>query len=358
MKFLPKLSAVLVILSLSGPALAKKDPPAGIVAASAGTRLFLVNPATGAAKALEVGKVAWLFPAPGGILFAPDLTRGRTTVVDLRNQSVTGRLDGVTMPHFGEATDRYIVVAGKILLVSWPGRALLGEVPAEIRHPWQVIVLPGDLQLLVLERRHDGRGGVRLWLVDLLERRVIRKIDLDPEVRSMVPVPALGMLALAEGPKGVHMLAGGSFETVAVIPVAGSAEGVAAGGSSGRTLAVAVADGPGGRLERHRLRSRKGELTWKSWESLALPAPPVLVAGSPDGAWVAVALGDGHLGIAGMKEGPEVASAQLPSAPRDLVWCDPGRRGPPAPHWSVQDDGTYSTAPTPSLHPTPWHGGS
>ncbi len=355
MKLPRVLPAVLITLVLSGPALAKKDPPAGIVAASAGTRLFLVNPATGAAKGLEVGKVAWLFPAPGGILFAPDLTRGVTTVVDLRNQAVTGRLDGVTMPHFGEATDRYLVVAGKVLLVSWPGRALLGEVPAEIRHPWQVIVLPGDLQVLVLERRHDGRGGVRLWLVDLLERRVIRKIDLDPEVRSMVMVPALGMLALAEGPKGVHMLAGGSFETVAVIPFAGSVEGVAAGGSSGRRLAVAVADGAGGRLERYRLKVKKGELTWKAWEGLGLESPPTLLAGSSDGAFVAMALRNGRLGIAAIREGPEVASAQLPSAPRDLVWCDPGRRGPPIPHWSINNDGTYSNAPTPSLHPTPWH---
>jgi len=344
--------AFLAVL-LSGPVFGKEAPPTGMVAASAGTELYLIDPATGVARAVEVGRVAWLFPAPGGILFAPDLTRGRTTVVDLRNQSVTGQLDGVTMPHFGEASDRYVVVAGKVLIVSWPGRALLGEVEAEIRHPWQVIILPGELHVLVLERRHDGRGEVRLWLVDLLERRVIRKIDLDPETRSMVMIPSLGILALAEGSKGVRMLAGGSFETVAVIPCAGSAEGAAAGGSWGKTLVVAVATEGGGRLDRYKLKVKKGELTWKPQKGVSLEAPPVRLAGSPSGLSVAVALENGRIGIAGMDKGPEVASVALPLPPRDLIWCDPGRRGPPVPHWSTNSDGTYSNAPTPSLHPTP-----
>jgi len=354
MKLRQVVFAVVLAVALAGPATAKEDPPTGILAASAGEKLFLINPATGVAKSLEVGMVAWLFPAPGGILFAPDLTRGRTTVVDLRKQVVTGRLDGVTMPHFGEAPDRYIVVAGKVLVVSWPGRTLLGEVPAEIRHPWQVILLPGDLQMLVLERRHDGQGGVRLWFVDLLDRRVVRKADLDPGVRSMTMVPALGMLALAGGAGGVRMLAGGSFEPVAVIPCGGSVEGVAAGGTWGKKLlTVAVATEGGGRLERFRLKLKKGELTWKVQKGLDLEAPPVALAASPLRLWVAVALKTGRIAIAGLEEGEEVASAVLPEAPRDLVWCEPGIPGPLVVPWTVDSDGTYSTEPTPSLHSTP-----
>jgi len=355
-RFHVALAAFLLLLIIVPGAWGKEHPPGGLVAASAGTGVYLVNPVTGATRGLEAGRVAWLFPAPGGLLFAPDLTRGRTAVVDLRNQSLRGELDGVTMPHFGEAPDRYITVAGKVLVLSWPGRARLGVVEAEIHDPWQVIVLPGDLQILILERRHDGRGGVRLWLVDLLEKRVVRKLELDPRVRSMTLAPGLGMLALAGGEGGVRLLAGGSFQQVAVIPCGGSVEGVAAGGKWGKTLlTVAVATPEGGRLVRFRLKEKKGELTWKEEKGLTLEAAPVALASSPSHRWVAFALRTGRIGIAGLEAGDEVASATLPAAPRDLVWCDPGRRGPPLPHWSVNNDGSYSNTPAPSLHPTPWH---
>ncbi|HHQ49474.1 MAG TPA: hypothetical protein ENK19_11405 [Acidobacteria bacterium] len=348
-------SIVVVLFTVvSASVLAKQDPPDGMVAASAGTGLYLVDPASGASKRLEVGRVAWLFPAPGGLLFAPDLTRGRTTVADLRSQNIRTVLDGITMPHFGEASDRYVSVAGKVLLLSWPGRARLEVVEAEIHHPWQVIVLPGDLEVLVLERRHDGRGAVRLWLVNLLEDRVVRTVELDPGVRSMALVPELGMLALAAGDEGVQLVAGGSFQPVAEIRCGGSVAGVAAGGEWGKKLlTMAVATANGGRLVRYRLKEKKGELTWKEEKGLELPAAPVALVASPSRRWVAFALSTGHLGIAGLRDGPEVASATLPEAPRDLVWCDPGRRGPSIPHWSVSSEGAYSTEPTPSLHYTP-----
>ena len=38
-------------------------------------------------RPLTTGPVAWLFPAPGGVLFAPDLVHGSTAVIDLRTQT-------------------------------------------------------------------------------------------------------------------------------------------------------------------------------------------------------------------------------------------------------------------------------
>jgi len=39
-------------------------------------------------------------------------------------------------------TDRYIAIAGEIVLLSYPDRAVMARIAAEIGHPWQVIVAP------------------------------------------------------------------------------------------------------------------------------------------------------------------------------------------------------------------------
>ena len=53
--------------------------------------------------------------------------------------------------------DRYVVVAGDVLMVSYPDRAVLGTVEAEIDYPWQVVMI-SDSVLLVLERGPVGEG--------------------------------------------------------------------------------------------------------------------------------------------------------------------------------------------------------
>ncbi len=46
-------------------ALAKDNPPMGMVGVSAGDVVVLVDPASGAQKSISTGPVGWLFPAPG-----------------------------------------------------------------------------------------------------------------------------------------------------------------------------------------------------------------------------------------------------------------------------------------------------
>jgi len=99
---------VTILMALVSVAVAKDkvSPPYGVLGASVGDEVVLVSPITGHAKPLRTGPVAWLFPAPGGILFAPDLVNGKTTVIDLRSLTVRETIPGVTMPRFGSASDR------------------------------------------------------------------------------------------------------------------------------------------------------------------------------------------------------------------------------------------------------------
>ena len=96
---------VLVILSVS-PCLAKDTTSSGILAASVGNEVVLVEPNSGTLIPFETGPVGWLYPAPGGILFAPDVINNKTTVINLMSLAVVDRLEGLTMPHFAANPDR------------------------------------------------------------------------------------------------------------------------------------------------------------------------------------------------------------------------------------------------------------
>ena len=169
--------ALATVLFISG-AVAKEKPPLGILAASAGDEVFLVDPTTGNIRSISAGPVAWLFPAPGGILFAPDLVNSRTTVVDLRTLSLRETIPGVTMPRFGTLADRYLVLAQQLLVMSYPDRALMNRFEIPFESPWQVEILAGNTVLLVLERLPQGGGEVRLTAVNLGEGRLVYRRPL------------------------------------------------------------------------------------------------------------------------------------------------------------------------------------
>jgi hypothetical protein len=138
---------------------ARGGPPTGVIAVSAGSRVSVVDPATGKAARFETGPVGWLYPGPGGRLFAPDLVHGKTVVIDLHRRRVVETLSGVTMPRFDrEVPDRYLEVAGDVFVFSFPERALLAKVPAKITRPWQVAVSRDWTTILVLERT-PGSGA-------------------------------------------------------------------------------------------------------------------------------------------------------------------------------------------------------
>jgi len=161
----------------------KKPPPVGILAASAGESVVLADPLNRWSKSFDIGTVGWLFQAPGGVLFAPDLVRGKTTVLDLRGRRIVDHIEGVTMPHFGPSPDRYFVAAGDILVVSYPDRAIISRIAAEIGHPRQVIPA-SDTVVLVLEWSPDGSPKSILSAIDLPSRQVVFRRPLAGDVRS------------------------------------------------------------------------------------------------------------------------------------------------------------------------------
>jgi hypothetical protein len=309
--------------------------PTGIIAASVGDEVVLADPATGATSALATGPVAWLFPAPGGILFAPDLVHGSTAVIDLRTQTAGVPLAGVTMPRFGQLTDRYVVVSGQVLVVSYPERALMNRFELAFERPWQVAVAADNSVLLVLEREPEGEGGAVFSAVNLGDGRLVYRRPLEGDVRQFALSPTLGVVAFADRAAGRVVLAEpASLARQAVFDAAGRPADLAFVGD-GSTLTVAAASDTGGTLHIWKLTRKKErpiEIR-KSWQ-LPLAAAPLRLAASPDGRFVAVALADGRLHVVDVAERLPVRSVELGAPPRDLVWCDPTIPGPSLPVWS------------------------
>ena len=200
MKSIVRLSALaaLVLISLPLDAKKKEYPPLGILAASIGEEVVLVDPITGASKSFPTGPVAWLFPAPGGVVFAPDLVNSKTTVIDLRTLALRKPIPGVTMPHFGDSPDRYLVLSKQLLVISYPERALINAFEIPFENPWQVEVLADDTALVVLERTPDGVGEKRMTAIALPEGRVVYRRPLPGDVRHFSVSIPLGLMFLAE----------------------------------------------------------------------------------------------------------------------------------------------------------------
>jgi len=332
--------AIAIALMICWPiAAAKDDPPVGIVAASAGNDVVLVDPTTGDSRSVPAGPVAWLFPAPGGILFAPDLVNSRTTVLDLRNLSVREPLLGVTMPHFGTLSDRYLVLAKQLLVMSYPERALMNRFEISFEHPWQVAVLADNTVLMVLERLPDAGSEASLTAVNLGEGRLVYRRPLAGDIRHFATSVTLGVMALAEaGGNQVIMVDPATLTPAAVFPIGGKpVDLVFAEDGSILVIAVELPDGGGEvliwKIDRHK---KEGLRKKKEW-TVPLATTPLRLAVSPDGRHVAAGLTSGELQIVGLKNRIVMATADLRAAPRDVVWCDPSIEGPLLPDWSDDD---------------------
>lgn len=321
---------------------AKEDPDPGLIAVSAGEVVALIDPVSGAERTIPAGPVAWLFPAPGGTLFAPDLVNGVTAVVDLATQTVRERIDGVTMPHFGTRTDRYLVVANQLLEVSYPERALLHSYAVAFENPWQVAVIAENTVLLVLERDPTGKGKAAMVAVNLSEGRMVYRRPLEGDVRHFALSPALAVIALSDA---------SGMRVILTDPATLTTQGVFEVGGSpvdlefvleGTTLAVAAADlAGGGELVVWKIKGEKkhGLVQKKEWR-IPLEGEPVRTAVSPDGRYVAVGLAEGRLQIIDVDSKVTVQSTDLPASPRDVVWCDPSVPGPLLPAWSDKEPPT------------------
>jgi hypothetical protein len=329
--------AVLFSMVLAQPIAAKKKkqpPPAGVIAASAADQVLLVDPIGGESQAFDAGTVGWLYPAPGGVLFAPDLINGSTTVLDLRNLRQIDRLDGVTMPHFGPDRDRYLVVAGDVMVVSYPDRAVLDRFGADIKYPWQVLPL-SNTAVLVLERQPDGEGGSSLVAVDLVGHQVVSRTPLPGDVRRIALSTSMGFLAVADTTSQmIQLMKPASMAPLMVLPIVGSPQSVAFL-PDGNTLVAAVVEGSDrGSVRMWVFKTDKKGISIKKDARVPVAGVPVAMAVWPLGPKVAVGLRSGRIDVVDLAEETIVASADLPGEPRDVVWCDVTVEAPSGPEWS------------------------
>jgi len=333
--------AVLVAACTSLSAAAKEQSPGGLLAASVGNEVVLIDPSSGASVRMVTGPVGWLFPGPGGVLFAPDVINGRTTVIDLRTQTVVERLDGLSMPHFGETPDRYVAVAGEVMLVSYPERAVMARIPATIAHPWQVLIAPDDAAMLVLERLPDRSTGIHITTVNLITRQVVYRRPLSGDIVHMALSPRLGLLALADVDSDrVRLVEPSTLMPVADLPTPGPPRDLTFV-DDGTIMATAVeSDDGSGALHLARFKQGKNGLKVDKEHIIELAVTPLRLDRSPDAEQIAVALSDGTVQIVGVDQRKIIRTLQLAGAPRDLRWCDPSREGPVVPDWSDDESPT------------------
>ena len=327
-------------LGLSAVWAKKESPPVGLVAVSGGDVVVLVDPTLGNALSIPTGPVAWLFPAPGGTLFAPDLVHGKTTVVDLRTVRKLDTIDGVTMPHFGDFSDRYVVLGKQVLVVSYPERAVIDIFDVRFERPWQVAVVAGNTVLVVLERSPDGGSVPVMTAMNLGEGKVSYRRSLSGDVRHFAISPRLGVIALADADSSRVVLADpATLSLRAAFPVIGKpVDLVFAAGGDFLVVALEKEDG-GGELAIWKIKDdrKKGLYRKREW-TVPLAGSPVRIAVSPDERDVAVGLATAELQIVRVENQEVVVSAKLPAAPRDVVWCDPSTEGPLVPEWSDNNE--------------------
>jgi len=333
------LTATLELTVCTSYVLAKDDPPRGMVAASAGDFVVLVEPGSGARKAISTGPVGWLFPAPGGTLFAPDLVHGKTTVINLLSLTAETPIDGVTMPRFGVRSDRYVALTKHILILSYPERALMKSIDIGFEHPWQVEVLADNTVLVVLERLPEGGENATLSIVKLDEGKLVYRRPLSSDIRHFSFSPSLGVMALADPDAGRVLLADPStLLPAAEFKVPGRPVDLAFV-DEGSTLAVAIErDDGGGELAIWKIKPGKNDTLQRKKEwTIMLAGAPVRLVSSPDHQHVAVGLNTAELQIVRIEKQQMLARVELPEVPRDMVWCDPLVEGPLIPDWSDDD---------------------
>jgi hypothetical protein len=251
------------------------------------------------------------------------------------------------MPRFGTLPDRYLVLAKQLLVMSYPERALMNRFEISFDHPWQVAVLAENTVLLVLERLPDAAGEASMTAVNLSEGRLVYRRPLGGDIRHFAISAALGVMAFAqaEGNK-VIMADPATLIPVATLPTEGKpVDLVFAEDGSTLVIGVELPDG-GGEILVWKIKSdeKKGLKKKKEWV-VPLATAPLRLAASPDGRHVAAGLTSGELQIVELKDRTLVVTADLRSAPRDVVWCDPSIEGPLLPDWSDDDAPTLDLGP-------------
>jgi hypothetical protein len=316
------------------------DPVHGVLAASVGDSVVLADPLGRWTHRFDTGPVAWLFPAPGGALFAPDLVGGRTTRIDLRAVEVAERIDAVTMPWFGEVADRYLTVADELLVVSYPDRSIVSRVPEEVRHPWQVVLAGGDTYALVLDRDPAGGGRSELVIADLAEGRTALRRATGGDVIRFALAGA-GLVAVVDvAANQLRLARAATLATEAAADLPGRPVDLVTFGEDRDQLVVAVATGQAaGLLMRWKIKESGDGVRLVEATRRALGAPPARIAAAPDGARLAVALADGTVVIHDGRKLEPSTRIGLGGSPRDLKWCDPTLPGPKLPEWSDDAEG-------------------
>lgn len=305
--------------------------PRGVLAMSSGDQVVLVDPGSSRVQSLETGPVGFLFPAPAGILYAPDIVNNRTTVIDLQSGRVVELISGVTMPHFGPRKDRYLVVAGALTMVSFPERSLIFKIDGEFDRPWDVQLGPEGTTVLILERGPSGEGGATISAVDLIHRRIVYSKAFDHDLVRFSMVPAAGVMAVVDRTTGeIVLLSSLTLDEMRRLTVPGGATDVVAL-SGGEIL---VASGADGHLLQWKLKVKNDELNVELEDPIVVPGRTIRLAVGPDDRLIAAATDQECLIVVDSKKGDEIGQWPIPSALRDFQWVDTDQRGPLLPSWS------------------------
>ena len=297
-----------------------------VLAVASGEVVTLIDVNGGVAqRSVRVGTVPRLYPGPGGVLFAPDFAASRTAVVDVRSGQVRERLDGLTMPVFGTIPDRYVVVAGEVLVVSYPDRSVLAEVDAGLNRPWRTVVGPDERYAMVLER---APSDSMVTIIDLWQGLVQSRHPVRGSVADMELLVATGALALGADDGRVLIVDPATF---AVIATWQAPSGVRTLVAREKQLVVGCADGSVTVLE---IKVRKQEMRVHEQHRVQLSGAVHAAAGEPGSQRLAVVTDDGVVTLIDAKSGTTTTLTDVEDRPRDLVWVDLSLRGPLEPLWS------------------------
>lgn len=307
--------------------------PGGVLAASCGDQVVLVDPVQGRTAAFDTGQVGWLYPAPGAVVFAPDLINAHTTVISTAPPAVLERLDGVTMPLFGSLSDRYVVAGpGRVLMVAYPGKAIISRREVDIGAPWRSLLDAEGRFLFVIEQGGSGKPGA-ITAVDAIGGSVGARAPIDGPVTDAVLVADPPTVALAgRTSPAIRLRPAETLTPALIIQAGGEVAGLAT--CRERWLVAAVREGDQGRLQLWKLRGGRGGIRVKPKDVVQLPRAPLDVVVSPDGEWIAVAVDGPELLILQWKKDDVILRTPLPAPPRDVVWTDPTRPAPTWPEWS------------------------
>ena len=340
MKISGRWSVVFILLTLVLAAAtevkAKKIEVPGVLAVSAWDTVTLVSVANEGVRRVETGPVGFLFPGPGGVLFAPDLVNGRTTILDVHSGRVLEQISGVTMPRFGPWKDRYLVAAGALTIVSYPERSFISRMEGDFRRLWQIEIAPEGTSLLILERKPSGKSGAVLSAVDLSAAQVVHQRKFSSDLTRFAVASSVGLLVAADPRRRrIRLLDPASFGDVHQLPIDGEPVDVVVM-HDGKDLFVA---GATGKILRWRLtRDRKG-VQAKELKSISVDGRVLRLTVGLEGKTFAAVTDAGRLLVIRSKDGELLASWEVPLEPRDLVWCDPKLAGPLLPSWSDRGGG-------------------